>query len=203
MHPRIRLTLMAAVTLVLAGALIAVLVARPGRDAAAPGLQGARSPAGMPPVSLRLVDQDGRLADTRTLRGRPVIVTFLYTHCQDTCPVTAQQIKGALDDLGHDLPTLAISVDPARDTPRAARAFLFKQGLTGRMRFLLGPAAELTRAWRTFGIQPQEQGIDHSARVVVLDDTGRPAVAWPTDQLTPEGLAHDLRVLSAGRAGAG
>lgn len=203
MHPRVRLTLMAAVTLVLIGALIAVLTIRPGRGAAGPGLQGALSPAGMPPVSLRLRDQDGRWADTGALRGQPVVVTFLYTHCEDTCPVAAQQIRGALDRSGRDVPVLAISVDPDRDTPRSARAFLFKQGLTGRMRFLLGPRSGLARAWRTFGVQPQEQGIDHSARVVVLDRDGRPAVAWPTEQLTPEGLAHDLRVLSDGRASAG
>lgn len=194
---------MAAATLILAGALIAVLVAQPQRGTDGPGLQGALTPAAMPPVSLRLRDQDGRWADTTALRGRPVIVTFLYTNCQDTCPVTAQQIKGALDDFGRKVPVLAVSVDPARDTPRSARAFVFKQGLTGRMRFLLGPRAALARAWRTFGIQPQERGIEHSARVVVLDAAGRPAVAWPTDQLSPEGLAHDLRVLDAGRASAG
>ena len=38
----------------------------------------------------------------RELRGRPAIVTFLYTTCEDTCPTQAQQIKGALDELGED-----------------------------------------------------------------------------------------------------
>ena len=59
----------------------------------------------------------------RSLRGRPAVVTFLYTTCEDTCPIQAQTIRGALDQLGHDLPALAIAVDPPRDTPQRAKAF--------------------------------------------------------------------------------
>ena len=62
--------------------------------------------------------------DKPSLRGRPVVVTFLYSHCDDTCPAQAQVIRGALDELGEDLPALAIAVDPPRDTPDSARAFL-------------------------------------------------------------------------------
>ena len=31
----------------------------------------------------------------RSLRGKPVVVTFLYTHCEDTCPAQAQTVRGA------------------------------------------------------------------------------------------------------------
>ena len=67
----------------------------------------------------------------RSLRGRPVVVTFLYTTCQDSCPIQAQTVRGALDELGHDVPALAIAVDPPRDTPERAQAFLSKQRATG------------------------------------------------------------------------
>ena len=52
----------------------------------------------------------------RSLRGKPVVVAFLYSTCRDTCPLQAQQIKGALNELGSDVPALAVSVDPANDT---------------------------------------------------------------------------------------
>src|SRR4051794_41862170 len=60
----------------------------------------------------------------REYRGKPVVVTFMYSHCKDTCPVQAQQIKGALDDIGHDLPALSISVDPPGDTPKSVDPLL-------------------------------------------------------------------------------
>jgi protein SCO1 len=123
-------------------------------------------------------------------------VTFLYSTCRDTCPLTAQQIRGALDDLGHDLPVLAISVDPAGDTrPHVAR-FLVEQHLTGRMRYLVGTRAQLAPVWRAYGIQPQGQGYEHTASTVIVDGDGAQRVGYLTDQLTPEALADDLRALS-------
>ena len=118
--------------------------------------------------------------------------------CRDTCPLVAQQIRGALDDIGHDVPVLAVSVDPAGDTPRAARRFVARQSMTGRMRFLLGSAAQLQRIWRAYGIAPQTAGMDHTSHVFLLDRRGRPRVGFPADHLTPEGLAADLRRLDAG-----
>lgn len=182
--------------MLVAGSAIAAIAPEsrpPGND---PELQGAIAPAGQPRATWALRDQDGRLVRAAGLRGRPMILSFLYTTCEDTCPVTAQQIRGALDRLGDDVPAVAVSVDPANDTGPRARAFLAKQNLTGRMSFLLGTRAQLQRVWRQYGVQPQEDGLEHSARVVLLDDAGRPAVAWPTEKLTPEGLAHDLRLLN-------
>ncbi len=131
------------------------------------------------------------------LRGHVVVVTFLYTTCRDTCPIAAQQIAGALDRLGHDVPVLAVSVDPAGDTPARARRFLVARRVTGRMRFLLGSRAELAPVWRDYGIRPQGAGFEHSAYVLALDRRGRQRVSFPVEQLTPEGLAHDLRLLEA------
>jgi protein SCO1 len=121
----------------------------------------------------------------------------MYSTCRDTCPLTAQQIRGALDDLGHDVPTLAISVDPRNDTELNARRFLVRQGLRGRMRFLLGTRAQLAPVWKAYGIRPQGAGFEHSAYVLIVDRRGVQRVGWPVDHLTPEGLAHDLRALRA------
>ena len=133
------------------------------------------------------------------LRGRPVIVTFLYSTCEDTCPAQAQQVKGALNELGGDVPALAIAVDPANDTPQRARAFLSEQRMTGRMRFVLGSRAELRRVWRGYGVQPQRDDLEHTARIVLVDGDGVQRVGYPLDEVTPERLAHDLRLLAAGR----
>jgi protein SCO1/2 len=63
------------------------------------------------------------------------------------------------------------------------------------MRFLLGDRAQLAPIWNDYGIRPQGKAFDHSAYVLLIDGRGKQRVAWPVDKLTPEGLAHDLRLL--------
>jgi protein SCO1/2 len=201
MPARLRLALVVFATLVVLGAGGVILLAgRHDQPALANGFAGSLRPA-IPPKDFTLQDQDGRAVSLRSLRGRVVILTFMYSTCRDTCPVTAQQIRGALDDLGHDVPALAVSVDPARDTRDSAQAFLVKQSLSGgRMDFLLGRRAQLQPIWRTYGIRPQGNGL----RPLGLCARPRPRLApareLPVAQLTPEGLAHDVRKLEGERA---
>jgi protein SCO1/2 len=152
------------------------------------------------PQSLRapdftLRDEQGKQVSMRALRGRPVVVTFLYSHCQDTCPITAQTIRGALDDLGHDLPALAISVDPPNDTPASARKFLAEQRANGRIRFVLGSRTELKPVWKGFAITPQRITQEHLAHVTLVDARGFQRVGYPIAEATPERIAHDLKLL--------
>jgi protein SCO1 len=199
MAPRLRLALLAVASMVLLCALAVVLLVNPKAEPAVAGFAGATRPPGIPARTWTLTDQDGRTARVGAPGAGPSIVTFLYTHCQDTCPVTASTVRGALDQLGSTVPAYAVSVDPANDTPASARAFLSRNHLTGRMKFLLGPDAGLQSMWTTFGIQPQERESEHTAYVVLLDRSGRQRVGFPFDKLTPEGLAHDLRLLSQSR----
>lgn len=159
--------------------------------------EGALRPPGIAPADFRLRDQDGDLVTLADVRGEVTIVTFLYTTCDDACPLTAQQIRVALDRLGHDVPVLAFSVDPPRDTPQRALRFVAEQGMRGRMRFLTGPRAELEKQWRAYGVRPQGDGFEHTAHVVLLDRAGRQRIGFPVDKLTPEALAHDVALLES------
>lgn len=167
----------------------------------ASAFEGAVRPPG-PPLEFRLTDERGAPVTLSALRGRPAIVTFMYTTCENDCPTMAQQIRGALDDLGPEgeVPVIAVSVDPANDTPGRALRFLAEQRLAGRVRFALGDRATLQPAWRAFGVQPQERGLEHAAWVVLLDADGRQRVGFPASKLTSEGVEHDVRVLLAEQA---
>jgi protein SCO1/2 len=185
---------------------VLVLVAGAGRGdsaaedplTAATGFAGSVLPAGVRAPDFSLRDQDGRPIAMRDFHGRPVIVTFLYTHCDETCPPQAQQIKGALEVLGRDAPVLAIAVDPPNDTPVSARRFLLEQRMTGRMEFAVGNERELRPLWDAYAVQPQTPAAEHQARIVLVDSAGRQRVAFPLDQATPERIAHDVRALEAG-----
>jgi len=157
--------------------------------------EGSLMPKGVPAPDFRLKNQDGETLSMRSLRGRPVVVTFLYTTCQDSCPIQAQTVRGALDELGHDVPALAIAVDPPRDTPGRAQAFLAKQRATGRIDFVLGSRAELRPVWKGFAILPQSVTQEHQARFTLVDPRGFQRIGYPGAEATPERLAHDLRLL--------
>jgi protein SCO1/2 len=195
MPARLRLALFVTGALALAGVAGVLLFAVGDRTVSSAAFSGAVRPPGIPPAEFGLRDEQGKLVRLRDLRGRPAVVTFLYTTCRDTCPLTTQQIRQALDDLGHDVPVIAVSVDPANDTPQRARVFANKQGMTGRMRWVLGTDAQLQRIWRAYGVAPQTKQDDHSASTVVLDADGRQRVGFATSVLTPEGLAHDIAAL--------
>ncbi len=167
-------------------------------DATYEGFAGSLLPDGVRAPAFDLTDEREEPISMSDFRGEPVIVTFLYTHCDDTCPPAAQQVKGALDELGHDVPALAIAVEPPRDTPASARAFLSKQRMLGRMRFVLGERSELAPIWRGYAIRPQAPGAEHQARIVLVDARGFQRIGFPVDQATPEGIANDLRRLEAG-----
>jgi protein SCO1/2 len=166
-----------------------------GVSAPSSPFEGSEVPPGVAAPDLTLRDQDGRPVSLRALRGRPWVVTFLYTRCELSCPPQAQQIKGALDELGRDVPVVAISVKPEEDTPASAREFLQEARMTGRMSFLLGTRPELRRAWRGFAIQAQTADAEHQSRIALIDRDGYQRVGFTLDQATPERIAHDLRVL--------
>ena len=182
----------------------AVLLAARSRDEAADDIasagtrfQGAVMPKGLRAPDFELRNQDGETVSMRELRGQPVVVTFLYTNCDDTCPAQAQTIRGALDELGEDLPALAVAVDPPRDTAESAQAFLDEQRATGRIDFVLGSRRELRPLWDGFYIAPQTVTREHQARFTLIDKRGFQRVGYPGFEATPERLAHDLRLLSA------
>jgi protein SCO1/2 len=196
MHARLRLALFVTGLLALA-AIAGVLLFAVGEKTvpASASFAGATRPPDIPATDFGVRDERGRMLRLADMRGKPVVVTFLYTTCKDTCPLTTQQIRQALDELGYDVPVVAVSVDPANDTARRARSFALKQSMQGRMRWALGSAQQLQRLWKAYGIQPQTAVEEHSASTVLLDARGVQRVGFATSVLTPQALAHDIALL--------
>ena len=201
---RPRLIALAAVALAALALALVLLLAQPsGHRGEAPplgssGFAGAALP-GMPAASFVLTDQSGRRVSPATLRGQVAVLAFVSSTCGPACTLIAQQIRGALDELGRAVPELLVSVDPAGDTPARVQRFLARVSLTGRVHYLTGTPAELRPVWRAYAIEPLSSGrsaYERSAVVVLLDRSGRARVLFGPEQLTPEALAHDIRKLS-------
>jgi protein SCO1 len=155
-------------------------------------------PAVAPDFTLR--DQRGRVIRLSAKRGNVVMITFLYTHCPDLCPLTAAHIKSALTWLGprrKGVVALAVTVDPKGDTEPAVRAYVRSHRLPSEFHYLTGSKAALARVWRLYGVTPVRAGgpdPDHTLYILLLDRKGKTRVLF--DALAkPAAMAHDLGVL--------
>ena len=106
MNPRLLLAFFLAGLFAIGVAAFAIVEAREDEktDTAYQGFAGSRLPEGVRAPSFELTDERDESIAMSDFRGEPVIVTFLYTHCDDTCPPAAQQVKGALNELGRERP---------------------------------------------------------------------------------------------------
>jgi protein SCO1/2 len=200
---RLRAHRRTALALIGAAAIIAGVIACGGGSAAhlsaSTGFAGAALPASLPVREFTLEDQSGRRVSLTGYRGRVVILAFISSTCGATCILLAQQIRGALDELPRPVPVLFVSVDPRADTGARVRRFLQRVALTGRVRYLSGSSAALRPIWRAYGIVPvtsDRAAFERAASVLLLDRDGRERVVFGVEQLTPEGVAHDVRKLS-------
>ncbi len=197
-------TLQRALLVVLASLLAAIAVVlitdRPGSSASPPphrsAFDGATLPPGLRAADFSLTDPSGRRVTLSQYRGHVVILTFIHSLCHDTCPFMVEQIKGALNTLpAPAVPAIGISVAPREDSAVNRRRFLRKHEMAGRLAFLNGSPPTLRQVWHAYAMQPVQGPIDHSTFVLLIDKRGVERIGFPAAQLTPEGLAHDIRVL--------
>ena len=182
----------------LAGSLATVV-----RASGTPPFKGAilTHPAAPPDIALR--DQHGRVVRLSALHGKAVLVTFLYTHCPDVCPLTALNLNSALGLVGSqakNVAVLAVSVDPQGDTPAAVRGFIRSHHLREQFHYLTGSAPALDRVWRAYKIEAvrggKDSGVDHTLYTLLVDRKGIARVLF--DALArPPAIAHDLRLVLA------
>jgi len=194
---RVRLTLIALTLCALAAVAGVTLALQRSPDPTAlelsNGWAGAEHPPHQPVPDFTLTNQDGNPVSSASLKGHLVVYAFVYSTCRDTCPAQVQTIRGALDDVDKPgVKVIGISVDPANDTPKRAQSFLLKQGMTGRMDFLLGTKEQLAPVWKAFAIQPQKGNLEHTSHTVLADPRGFQRIGFPFDRLTVDALAHDL-----------
>lgn len=140
---------------------------------------------------------------TSALRGRIVLVAFLYTSCRDICPTIAGYLNAAVVGLGSQadrVRVLAISVDPEGDKPETVQRYFKTHRLGPQFHWLLGTRDELAPVWQGYNVMVESRSIEevaHSAPVILLDDRFQPRASYafpPNDTST---ISHDLRVLLA------
>lgn len=158
---------------------------------------------GAPAPTFQLVNQHGQLTRLDELRGRTVLLTFLYSNCPDTCPLYLANLSSTVRTIverGEQAPAVVVvTVDPDRDTVERLRAFATPW--PGDWLFLTGTYQQVSDVWGRYGILVEKRplagssdvhvhhgyAVIHSAKLFVIDPLGR-----QQDELTGDWTAREL-----------
>ena len=156
----------------------------------------------LPDLDFSLLDDAGTPVTGETFKGDAALVYFGYTHCPDVCPETMARLMQVIAKLGPDaqkVRILFVSVDPARDTPKALHDYVgafdstHAVGLTGSDRQIETLARHYRVAYQMEKRDPNgNYEVTHSSAIYVFDAEGH-ARLLATDHDSPDAIAADLR----------
>src|SRR6266567_829027 len=175
-------------------------VVNPNSSASQTGLQGTDL-GSIPAPDFQLKDQLGNSISLAQFKGKPVVLTFLYTHCPDVCPLTAEKLHATMQSLGQNaqqVAVLAVSMDPKGDTASAAQNFAKVHKLGNYFYYLIGTHNELAPVWASYSVDAQAATssgvVNHSSAIYVIDKQGRERVLLDNGFSSSQ-LASDLKIL--------
>lgn len=159
-----------------------------------------------PAPDFALTTQAGEAFQLTDLKGRIVLISFLFTTCNGTCPATTHrlcQVQHALKERGLTkggrVQLLSITLDPERDSPEVLRRYMKLYAIDpAGWWFLTGSAEQVKPVLTRWGMwaKPAANGqLDHPSRVFLVDATGRIREIYNLDFLKPEWVVEDVRTL--------
>jgi protein SCO1/2 len=170
----------------------------------------APSPGGVladiaPAPATVLVDSAAKPFDLASLRGKVVLVSFVYTTCNGTCPLTTQTLARLQKKLesaklwGKSVEFVSITLDAKRDTPEVLVRYakLFGADLAA-WHFLTGTPAQVESVIKDWGmwVKTDANGvIDHPSRIFLLDARGHEREIYNLEFLTENSVVEDVRAL--------
>ena len=139
-----------------------------------------------------LIDQHGRAISLSSFKGTPLVLTFVFAHCQTMCPLIVGTLKRASPDRA---PVLMVTLDPWRDTPSTLPGIARQWALPARFHVLSSPrVSEVLRVVDAYGVRAERNersgDIVHPGLVLLIDARGRliytfnnPSPAWVREGL--------------------
>jgi protein SCO1/2 len=173
-----------------------------GLDANA-ALRASQAVVGQTVGDFTLLDREGKPVRLSQYRGKPLLVSFIYTGCFQVCPVTTQALQNALEGSSGVFSTnqfnvVSIGFNQPSDSPQALKAFALQHRISKPNWDFLSPhpstVAPLTQAFG-FNFVATPAGFDHVLQVTVLDAQGRIYRQIYGEDLNPDALGEPLKEL--------
>jgi len=153
-----------------------------------------------------LTTQDGKNFCDSELKGKVVLIGFVFTTCNGTCPATTHRMasiqlelkRRGLDKDGR-VQLLSISLDPARDNPDTLKRYMRLYDVDpSNWTFVTGDLADVNKVIAAWGMwaRPAANGqLDHPSRVFLLDGLGRIREIYNLTFLKPAWVCEDMELL--------
>ncbi len=149
-----------------------------------------------------LVDQNGHPFRLKDLRGKAVVLTFIYTRCPlpNFCPLMSRNFESLQERFARDLPgkvqLLSISFDPKFDTPATLKQYgaAFQQN-DKDWTFATGTPEQVDRVTGLFGLirEPSNGFINHDLRTALISPEGKLVHVWRSNVWTPYEVERMVR----------
>jgi protein SCO1/2 len=128
-----------------------------------------------------LTDHNSHALSIDDLRGKPLVLSLIYTSCYQICPMTTRHLAKVVDKaraaLGEDSFNVAVlGFDAYNDSPQAMIHFARKQGIDNRGWRLLSASPDTITALSEelgFEFYSSPNGFDHITQATVIDAEGR------------------------------
>ncbi len=126
--------------------------------------------------NLQVIDKDGRALKfyDDVIKDKIVIISFIYTSCQDACPLTTARLVQLADKLGdavgRDLFFVSMSVDPNNDTPERLKAFADAFDIGPGWLFLTGKEEDIRAINKKLGDRSDRGLSDHRNEILLGND---------------------------------
>jgi protein SCO1/2 len=156
-----------------------------------------------PAPAFSLTTQDSTRLSLKQLRGKVVVVTFIYTGCADTCPLLTAKMAGLQTPLGMDFGSkvffVAITVDPEQDTPAILKRYAETHGVDlAGWAFLTGTPSEIREVARQYGVVYKKRprgDVDHTFLTSIVDTSGTLRVQYMGVRFASDEFLRDLQSL--------
>ena len=149
-----------------------------------------------------LYDQNGAVVQITQLRGRQIVLNFIFTRCPDAkmCPATVMkmmQLQAMAREAGvTDLELISITLDPEYDTPGVLRDYADARGIdTSNYTFLTGPERAIKDMLAQLGVLAFQNGplLQHTLATVLIDARGKIIHRVDGSEWKPDDFAARLK----------
>jgi protein SCO1 len=170
-------------------------------------LSASQAVLGSEPADHSLLNREGRPVRLASLRGKPLLVSFIYTGCFQVCPANTRALDeavGALQDrFGPDaFRVVSIGFNQPADSPQALKAYAAQHSIDRpNWDFLSAPLPVVPALTQEFGFRyaATPAGFDHVLQVTLLDAQGRIVRQVYGERPVTSELADAMQQLLAGQ----